>query len=464
MIKKDKGITLISLSIAVIIILTITGMILYSAKDSIYIEKLTNMQNDIKNLRDKVSSYYSEYGEIPAKTEYPDITNLQNAGVIGANDTGKFLILELEKLEGLTLNYGEDYEKYKVNDYTNLADLTDIYIINETSHNIFYVEGIRVKENDGTKIYYTDYTEGDKQAVQIIDIVQIDGVKIPDGFYYVGGTKESGVVISDNANDRNKYKNQEVVGTDLQGNQYVWIPVDGILGESGTTIDDVVNNGKILLGRYDFSSDGTPSECTTSTYKEETQEEHIDSQRTNAIANDIEGFIESVRKNGGYYFARYEASYGKNEKANFKVSKIFSTDGGQEKKEEKLWNNVTQWDASKACQDLYTGINSDLMNSYAWDTAIIFIQKENKNYANQTSLNTTLQNTGTTGDVKCNIYDMASNCYEFTTESHIKSFIKDGCALRGGGYSQNEMVTGNRVAGDPANSIDLSFRSILYLN
>ena len=44
MIKKDKGITLISLSIAVIIILTITGMILYSAKDSIYIEKLTNMQ------------------------------------------------------------------------------------------------------------------------------------------------------------------------------------------------------------------------------------------------------------------------------------------------------------------------------------------------------------------------------------------------------------------------------------
>lgn len=165
MIKKDKGITLISLSIAVIIILTITGMILYSAKDGIYIEKLTNMQNDIKNLRDKVSSYYSEYGEIPAKTEYPDITNLQAAGVIGANDTGKFFILELEKLEGLTLNYGEDYEKYKVNDYTNLADLTDIYIINETSHNIFYVEGIRVKENDGTKIYYTDYTEGDKEAV-----------------------------------------------------------------------------------------------------------------------------------------------------------------------------------------------------------------------------------------------------------------------------------------------------------
>ena len=95
MIKKDKGITLISLSIAVIIILTITGMILYSAKDNIYIKNLTNMQNDIANLRDKISSYYSEYGDIPAQTEYPDVTNLENAGVIGVNDTGKFYIIEL---------------------------------------------------------------------------------------------------------------------------------------------------------------------------------------------------------------------------------------------------------------------------------------------------------------------------------------------------------------------------------
>ena len=165
MIKKNEGITLISLSIAVIIILTITGMILYSAKDNIYIKNLTNMQNDIENLRDKTSLYYSEYGDIPAKTEYPNVENLQTAGVIGANDTGKFYIIELEKLDGLTLNYGEDYEKYKANGYTYSSDLTDIYIINENSHNIFFVEGIRVKENDETKMYYTDYTEGDKEAV-----------------------------------------------------------------------------------------------------------------------------------------------------------------------------------------------------------------------------------------------------------------------------------------------------------
>ena len=170
MIKKENGVTLIALSIAVIIILTITGMIIYSARDNIYIRNLTNMQNDIANLRDKIAEYYAEYGDIPAKTEYPDISNLQSAGIIGANDTGKFLIIELEYLSGLTLNYGEDYETYKSGDYTNLGDLTDIYIINETSHNIFYVEGIRVKENDTTKMYYTDYTEGDTEAVELKDV------------------------------------------------------------------------------------------------------------------------------------------------------------------------------------------------------------------------------------------------------------------------------------------------------
>ena len=170
MIKKEKGITLISLSIAVIIILAITGMILYSAKDSIYIKNLTNMQNDIENLREKVSEYYAEYGDIPAQTEYEHISNLESAGVIGANDTGKFYILELEKLDGLTLNYGEDYETYKANGYTYSSDLTDIYVINKTSHNIFYIEGIRVSENGETKMYYTDYTEGDTEEVVLIGI------------------------------------------------------------------------------------------------------------------------------------------------------------------------------------------------------------------------------------------------------------------------------------------------------
>lgn len=191
MMKRNRGVTLVALTITVVIILIITGMIVYSAQDSLYVKNLTDMQNDIVNLRDKVSLYYSKYGEIPAGTEYPDISNLQEAGVIGANDTGKFLIIELEYLDGLSLNFGKDYEKYKSKEYTNLTDLTDLYIINKNSHNIFYVKGIKVKENNGTKIYYTDYTEGDTEAVVLKEIKE-NTIKIGDYINYTYDTVSEG--------------------------------------------------------------------------------------------------------------------------------------------------------------------------------------------------------------------------------------------------------------------------------
>ena len=51
----------------------------------------------------------------------------------------------------------------------------------------------------------------------------IKASQIPE-VYYVGGTLTSGVVISDNAKDENKYEREAVVGTELEGNQYVWVP------------------------------------------------------------------------------------------------------------------------------------------------------------------------------------------------------------------------------------------------
>ena len=48
-----------------------------------------------------------------------------------------------------------------------------------------------------------------------------DNVPIPGGFYFVGGTKSTGVVISDSSSDEGKG-----VDADLVGNQFVWVPVD----------------------------------------------------------------------------------------------------------------------------------------------------------------------------------------------------------------------------------------------
>ncbi len=58
---------------------------------------------------------------------------------------------------------------------------------------------------------------GEKEEVH----TTYDGVVIPAGFYYVGGTKDTGLIISDDASDENK--GEKYICT---GNQFVWVPVE----------------------------------------------------------------------------------------------------------------------------------------------------------------------------------------------------------------------------------------------
>ena len=63
-------------------------------------------------------------------------------------------------------------------------------------------------------------------------ITEVEGVTIPKGFYYVGGTKADGIVISDNSADENVYSEEKhadqanIPGDGLVGNQFVWVPVE----------------------------------------------------------------------------------------------------------------------------------------------------------------------------------------------------------------------------------------------
>ena len=310
--------------------------------------------------------------------------------------------------------------------------------IDELNSNLKQIEGITYKG----KVLSDINRIGTLPAIVTIDGYEIvvGSVPIPKGFYHVEGTTvEEGFVISNvEGDDLNNSKN---------GNQYVWIPVDGILGEDGS-IEEVQNKEKVLLGRYNFSNGGVPMTYTGDCV-EETQEEHLSSGYTNTVAKDIEDFINSVKKNGGYYIARFEASEGESSKAESKYGKT-------------IVSNITQNNAVIACQDLYDGVNSDLMNSYAWDTAIVFIQKYGlENYSRQTTLNSKLQKSGESGDIQCNIYDMSSNCYEWTTETYTKDTATP-CTDRGGGYDASIFYTSVRVYTVMNAYSNNSFRSILY--
>ena len=286
--------------------------------------------------------------------------------------------------------------------------------------------------------------------------------EVPNGFHPVEGTEvESGFVISSEEGDD--------LSNSKGGNQYVWIPVDGILGEEGKTVQNAVD-GEIILGRYVFNSEGKIDTTLTPTtlegelktnrglpfnYKE------TSTGKGNTVAKDLTGFINSVRTNGGYYIARFEASEGTSGNAESKYNK-------------EVWVNITQPDASAACQGLYEGVNSDLVNSYAWDTAILFIQKNGQNnYSREIGKSTTykIANTGKNllestnkEDIQLNIYDMAGNGHEWTTETCSNSGTP--CVYRGGDYITSNLYASSRFLNSTSVSDSYgsySFRSIIYL-
>ena len=272
-----------------------------------------------------------------------------------------------------------------------------------------------------------------------------DGVKIPTGFYYVGGTKASGIVISDNKNDKNKYRNQKVVGTDLLGNQYVWIPC---------TTDSSSSDLQYARTEWGVEVDGDDNsraikdELTLTdasvTYSDADTANGINADVSKEIVAQIKAEKASVAKYGGYYIGRYEV--GKN--GDTAVVKY-----GQTPYAEITWST-----AYGLAKKIITNseANSYLCSSYAWDTAVNFIQNNStaKNYATSIEgfngnwnpqavkdpsgnvikpAGTSQQlNTGLTTQF-CNIFDMGGNEAEFTTE--LNPGTSETVVLRGGSYS-----------------------------
>lgn len=69
-IKNEKGITLISLGVTVIIILVLTGAMIFNTKNQLMIREIQDLTTDIELLNAKVDEYYLKYGELPKLCDY----------------------------------------------------------------------------------------------------------------------------------------------------------------------------------------------------------------------------------------------------------------------------------------------------------------------------------------------------------------------------------------------------------
>ena len=418
--KKEKGITLIALSVTIIVMIILGGI--------------------------TIRGLFGENGLVEqAKRARGETTNSTQKGYISGNK----MIQEYDDMLG---EYTED-------------------------------ENIKIEDVKGREPF--------SEKTKVIDS-KGNEIMVPAGFKIAsdsGNTVQEGIVIEDvNASG----------DANVQGSQYVWIPVGTFKKDDGST------SKQIKLGRYTFNTTtGEPTLVQSADnytdqsenvvidlyYKElisyrEGAESYDEGVALNATAKDLKGFIDSVDSNGGYYIGRYEASYASgalsentiesyiNCKAASKVSQKYITNYTMSYVPGTLWSIITQTNASKVAINTYgfnSSVKSDLVNSYAWDTAIVYIQEAgNSNYANKKKedINVNIVNTGINGDEVCKINDMASNLEEWTTEfsSGIASSFPGIYTVRGGGYyDQDKCHTARRGNYFTNISIDIGFRIILYM-
>ena len=274
-------------------------------------------------------------------------------------------------------------------------------------------------------------------------------ITIPKGFKVVAhGTVAGSATYTYSGDNIPAVQDGIVIENGTDGNQFVWVPVGTIKNKNNTT-------NTITLGRYEFDSNtgalksNTPVQvasvenCTQEVVISNSCKElsvfragntATDSTAQNATARNLKEFISTTLSNGGYYIARFEASG--------TASKITS------KYNQKVLVDITQPNAAKLAREMYEEVKennelvyaSDLVNSYAWDTAIVFIQTYSvkTDYASHNESNTTkaFTATGKNNDKYCNIFDMSGNASEWTTEYSTNSdgSIFNPCVLRGGYY------------------------------
>ncbi len=277
-------------------------------------------------------------------------------------------------------------------------------------------------------------------------------ITIPKGFKILPhGTEADSATYTYSGDNIPAVQDGIVIENGEDGNQFVWVPVGTINNKTG---DSKGATSTITLGRYEFDSStgalksnipaqvasvgNCTQEVTINTYYKELSvfregNSVKDSTAENATARDLKTFIETSLTNGGYYIARFEAS------KNTTTNKI-------ESQYDKTVLADTQPNAAKLAREMYGEVKennelvyaSDLVNSYAWDTAIIFIQTysteiDASSYASKNK-GTSRANTGINNDKYCNIWDMSGNVYEWTTEystySVDSTFLP--CVYRGG--------------------------------
>ena len=274
--KEQKAITLVALVITIVILLILAGIsiqaitntgLFENAKRAVEESKYANAEEKVKMA---VMASYDENASLN-KDLLKDSLNKIDGINPKVTEVEWDLKVNVDSYEFTITEYGtvtclgrKEQEKLPENNKDNPQDAGK-----EVALKAGWGEETTavVKTSDGTEV--TGLTK--VSTVYAVSVGNGETIPVPKGFFYVGGTIDTGVIISDNEADKYDGKTDKTTheyATKLKGNQFVWIPC---------TKDEYK---KINFGMQNMAS----WDMETNTAEEE-----------------------QISKYGGFYVGRYEA-------------------------------------------------------------------------------------------------------------------------------------------------------------
>ena len=331
---------------------------------------------------------------------------------------------------------------------------------------------------------------------------------VPIGFYYVGGTKATGVVISDNPADKNKYASYTPTGevkegipagvaynedgtvnvekSDLKGNQFVWIPctaseyVKKDWGKSDVTWERQTNTAELLqiqkyngfyIARYESGTSNITLSTGINFASQNTATSWLNDNFSirNGLNHSVTGKITSKAGEIPYYHADYETA--------LKLSNsMYQTDYVQSG-----LVTGTMWDAM---MKFIAGTDETIVTKSSWgnytDGEVTYTAGKGRYStvdSNSGAISAFIKNdgayhngiltTGITENVKKkNLYDVAGNLWEWTQETAYINNTLESYMLRGGsfGLSYTKYTVCYRNSNTvTTTSTNYGFRPALYI-